>query len=65
MYGIVALADRARVDLGLSVGISVTVSAPSSNKVCVVVISLKKCILPFSSIPLVNYMSAFCLIRCS
>ena len=32
--------DRARVDVGLSVGISVTVGVPS-NKVCVVIVFTK------------------------
>ena len=40
MYGIVAVLKRARVDVGLSVGISVTVSVPS-NKVHVVVVFTK------------------------
>ena len=41
---IVAVINRARVDVGLSVGISVTVSVPS-NKVRVVVVFTKKCCL--------------------
>ena len=43
MYSIIAVVTeltRARVDVGLSVGISVTVSVPS-NKICVVVIRTK------------------------
>ena len=40
MYGAVAVVMRARVDVGLSVGISLTVSVPS-NKVCVVVVFTK------------------------
>ena len=44
LYSIVAVVNRARVDVGLSVGISVTVSVPS-NKVRVVVVFTKKCCL--------------------
>ena len=44
LYSIVAVVNRARVDVGLSVGISVTVSVPS-NKVRVVVLFTKKCCL--------------------
>ena len=40
MYGVVAVVMRARVDVGLSVGISLTVSVPS-NKVRVVVVFTK------------------------
>ena len=40
MYGIVAFVNKASVDVGLSVGISVTVSVPS-NKVRVVIVLTK------------------------
>ena len=46
LYSIVAVVNRARVDIGLSVGISVTLSV-SSNKVRVVVVFTKKSCLFF------------------
>ena len=46
LYSIVAVVNRARVDVGLSVGISVTLSVPS-NKVRVVVVFTKKSCLLF------------------
>ena len=40
MYSIVAVVTRSELDVGLSVGISVTVSV-LSNKVCIVVVFAK------------------------
>ena len=39
MYGIVAVCKRARVDVGLRVGISVTTSVPSNKMRAVVVVN--------------------------